>query len=106
MSNGEVWRAQNDISQNPLYVPVFTAYFEYQMFSGVQYLQKLEINNKTYYMNFISPNQGTYIRDNSSKGTFKYVRGILSIKDSSDVEIEKFKNNHNNEIDAYTIVLN
>lgn len=106
MPSGEVWTAQEDISQNTLYVPVFSSFFDEQIINNTTYHQTLNINNKTYYLKFKSPNEGTYVRDNATDGTFKYVRGILTVKDASGNEVEKFKNNHGTEIDHYDIMVN
>ncbi len=101
--DGQVWTSQSDITQTALHIPIFEAFFDTQTFSGKQYYQKLSYNNKVYYLNHTCPNSGTYIRDNSEIGTFKYIRGVLTFNNSSGSEVEKFTNNHGTEIDSFNI---
>jgi len=103
MASGETWTSQNDITPNTLHIPVFKSFYSVKYFKSKIYHQTLSINNKIYYFYHDSKNQGTYIRDDSSLGTFNYVRGILYIYNSSGVEVEKLTNNHKNEIDTFII---
>lgn len=104
MSNGQTWTANADITPDEINIPVFHSFFETKTIGNFTYNQTLSINNKFYYLQHISPNQGNYLKESdNSNGTFKYCRGILIFKNDSDVEIEKFTNNHGTEIDDYII---
>ena len=93
MSSGEVWTAQNNIVPSSQNIPVFFSYFKRKTFNNFKYIQKMELGTKIYYLQMEGPTHGIYKREDNSTGTFKFIQGILTFKNSSNVEVEKLSNN-------------